>query len=69
MKKNVEIPIGGTGVVEGQRVMAKEYLLENSCDDCCFGRYAGYRYQCPFKKCHAKYRKDNKHVYFVRVEQ
>ena len=32
MKKNHEIPIGGIGVVNGYKVMAKEYKLENSCE-------------------------------------
>ena len=69
MKKNVEIPIGGIGIVEGQRVMVKEYMLENSCDDCCFGMNHGYSLPCPAKKCDGKRRTDKKHVYFVRDEQ
>lgn len=68
MKKN-EIPIGGIGIINGYKVMAKEYLLENSCDDCCFGRSAGYKQVCPINKCSANKRKDGKHVYFVIVEK
>ena len=33
MKKNKEIPIGGIGIINGYRVMAKEYLHINSCDE------------------------------------
>lgn len=67
MKKN-EVPIGGVSVINGYKVMAKEYLLENTCDDCCFSLNAGYQHVCPIKKCSAKQRKDGKHVYFVIVE-
>lgn len=47
--KNKEIPIGGIGVINGYKVMAKEYLLENTCDDCCFSRNNGYYHPCPIK--------------------
>lgn len=68
-KRNKEIPIGGIGVVNGYKVMAKEYKLENSCDDCCFGRNAGYHHACPLNKCNDKKRADKKHVYFVLAEK
>lgn len=68
MKKLKEIPIGGIGVIDGCRVMAKEYLPENSCDDCCFSRNAGYCPDCPSNKCEAKRREDKTDVYFIRVE-
>lgn len=68
MKKNKEIPIGEVGMINGYRVMAKEYLHENSCDDCCFSRNAGYHHECPIKKCSAKSREDKKDVYFVIAE-
>ena len=43
MKKQYkEIPIGGIGVIAGQRVIAQKYLPENTCDDCCFSLNAGY---------------------------
>lgn len=63
--KNNEIPIGGVGVINGYKVMAKEYLFENTCDDCCFSLRAGYKYACPYNKCSAMKREDKKHVYFV----
>lgn len=69
MEKNKEIPIGGIGVINGLRVMVKEYLLENSCEDCCFSRSSGYHWPCPSNKCFAKTRKDKKHVYFVINEK
>lgn len=68
-KKNQEIPIGGIGIINGYKVMAKEYTFENSCDDCCFGHSAGYPHACPLKKCSAKSRTDKKHVYFVIAEK
>lgn len=69
MKKAKEIAIGEIGVIDGQRVMAKEYLIENSCDDCCFSRNAGYNHPCPMKKCNGASRQDKKHVYFVKVDK
>lgn len=69
MKKRNEIPIGGVGVINGYKVMAKEYRLENSCDDCCFSRNAGYHHACPLKKCIARLKTDKKHVYFVMAEK
>lgn len=69
MKKSKEIPIGGIGVINGYRVMAKEYLFENTCDDCCFGLRSGYHRICPIKACSANYRKDKKHVYFVIAKE
>lgn len=69
MKKNKEIPIGGIGIINGYRVMAKEYLFKNSCDDCCFGLRSGYHGNCPIKKCSAQYREDKKHVYFVIAKE
>lgn len=69
MKKIKEIPVGGIGIIHGYRVMAKEYLLENSCDDCCFCRNSGYPGDCPIKKCSAPYREDKKHVYFVIAKE
>lgn len=68
MKKN-EIPIGGIGVINGYKVMAKEYLLENTCDDCCFSLNAGYKHDCPINKCSPLKREDKKHVYFVSIEE
>lgn len=68
MKKD-EISIGGVGVINGYKVMAKEYLLDNSCDDCCFSLNAGYKQVCPIRKCESKRRTDKKHVYFVIVNQ
>ncbi len=68
MKKKIEIPIGGIGVIEGYKVMAKKYLPENSCDDCCFSRNAGYWLDCPINRCEAKGREDKTDVYFVRIE-
>lgn len=68
MKKSKEIPIGGIGMINGYCVMAKEYLLENSCDDCCFGLNAGYHGKCPNNKCLARNREDKKYVYFVLVK-
>jgi hypothetical protein len=67
--KNKEIPIGGIGVINGYKVMAKEYLLENTCDDCCFSRNNGYYHPCPIKKCSSKSRTDKKNVYFEMVEK
>lgn len=67
MKRN-EIPIEGIGVINGYKVMAKEYLFENTCDDCCFSLNAGYKSCCPFKKCTARNREDKTHVYFVFVD-
>ncbi|MDE7345362.1 MAG: hypothetical protein K2N48_01315 [Muribaculaceae bacterium] len=69
MKKNNEIPIGGIGVIEGMRVMAKEFSFNNSCDECCFSLHADYHHPCPRKKCDAKTREDKKHVYFVKAEE
>ena len=69
MKKNKEIPIGGIGMIDGYRVTAKEYLFENSCDDCCFGLRSGYHGNCPIKKCSASHRDDKKHVYFVIAKE
>lgn len=69
MKKNKEIPIGGVGIINGYRVMSKEYLLINTCDDCCFGHRSGYSGDCPVKKCSALYREDKKHVYFVIAKE
>lgn len=68
-KKNKEIPVGGIGIINGYKVMAKEYSYKDSCDLCCFSKIAGYRFPCLLKKCSAKYRQDKKHVYFVRVEE
>lgn len=69
MKKNSDIPIGGIGIISGYRVMAKEYLLENTCDDCCFSKTSGYHWPCPFDKCFARTRQDKTHVYFVIAEK
>lgn len=70
MKKNTEIPIGGIGIINGYRVMAKEYLYTDSCDECCFSLNSGYRSpSCPFNKCAAHKREDRKHVLFTIVEK
>lgn len=69
MKKNNEIPIGEIGIINGVRVMAKEYLSYNTCNDCCFSLNAGYRFGCPVRKCNGMYRNDKTHVYFVEVKQ
>lgn len=69
MKKNKEIPIGGIGIINGYRVMAKEYLHTNSCDECCFSLNSGYRFECPHNKCSNLKRTDRKHVYFTIVEK
>ena len=59
MKKQYkEIPIGGIGVIAGQRVIAQKYLPENTCDDCCFSLNA----------CNGGSREDKTHVYFVKVQ-
>lgn len=68
MKKSKEIPIGGIGMINGYRVMAMEFQLENNCDDCCFGLSAGYHRECPINKCFSRNREDKKHVYFVLVK-
>lgn len=68
-KNNKEIPVGGIGVINGYKVMAKEYSYKNSCDDCCFSMHSEHVRMCPINKCHTKYRKDKTHVYFVRVEE
>lgn len=68
MRKDNEIPIGGIGVIDGMRVMAKEYLLANSCGDCCFSLNAGYNPPCPIRKCDGRRREDKKHVYFVKAD-
>lgn len=65
--KNDEIPIGGTGMIFGYKVTAKEYLTSTTCDDCCFGLRSGHE-ECPRRKCDARYRQDKKHVYFVLAE-
>lgn len=67
-KQNTEIPIGGVGVIDGQRVIAQEYLPVNTCDDCCFSLNAGYNLPCPIKKCDGRRREDKKHVYFVKAQ-
>ena len=67
-KQKKEIPIGGTGLIDGYKVMAHEYLPSNSCDDCCFGFISVYKFPCPMKSCHARNRSDHKHVYFTIVE-
>lgn len=69
MKKSKEIPIGDISVIHGYSVMAKEYLPENTCDDCCFSLRSGYTGNCPIKKCSLKYREDKKDVYFVIVKE
>lgn len=68
MKKNKEIPIGGVGIINGYRVTAKEYSYRDSCARCCFSVAAGYRHECPIKKCSGEYREDGKHVYFEKDE-
>ena len=69
MKKSKEISIGSIGIIDGYRVTAKEYLFENSCDDCCFSLRSGYHGSCPFKKCSAEYREDKRSVYFVLAKE
>ena len=67
-KKNNEIPIGGIGVINGYRVVAKEFTLVNDCEDCVFSSKQGYSLPCPMNKCTARKRSDKKHVYFVAVD-
>lgn len=69
MKKNKEIPIGGIGIIDNIRVMAKEYTYKDSCDQCCFSLNADYHFPCPEKKCSKKYRLDKRDVYFVETEK
>lgn len=68
-KKSKEIPIGGIGIIEGYKVMAKEYKHTDSCDACCFSKTAGYHQKCPMSKCFPDKRDDKKHVYFVISEE
>lgn len=69
MKPKKEIPIGGIGIINGVKVTVKEYLLSNTCNDCCFSICAGYTMRCPTKKCCADSRSDKKDVYFVEVKE
>lgn len=71
-KKKKEIPVGGTGVIDGRRVMAKRYdddHFYDGCDRCCFGTANGYDDPCPTTKCRGKYRSDKTEVYFVEVKE
>lgn len=72
-KKKNEIPVGGTGVIDGRRVMAKRYADDRSyegCDRCCFSLKAGnHSGVCPTRRCAAKCRQDKTDVYFVEVKE
>lgn len=69
MTKQKEIPIGGIGIVNGVRVLVREYTYKDSCDNCCFSRAAGYKFPCQANKCFACNRKDRTNVYFVEVKK